>query len=173
MILFWSFPNFRSKITVYTSAFLVFWNTLFNHFFSSPFTTRINCSAVHYTYMYKCVYKFVHVHWSQCAMHMSTRTRSQIICFFFGFQREFRMYLVFQFFFFDLNSFFMWIFPSETSEKKLTYFRNFQKKSPKIFEFCWNREVFLFFSNFKIGFIVWFLFWFQCTAVPAILEKIL
>ena len=55
---------------------------------------------------------------------------------------------------FGFNAYFMWNFPAKLKEK-LDIFQKFSKKNPKIFEFCWNQEVFSF-SNFKIACVIWF-----------------
>ena len=92
----------------------------------------------------------------------------------------------FQFLLFEVNLEFIWISPSRfvfsaffmwnvsvKLKKTLKIFQKFSRKSPKILNFVGTEKFFLVLSIFKIAFVFWFLIWFQCSAMPTMLEKTL
>ena len=90
---------------------------------------------------------------------------------FFAFRSEFRIYLDFPSRF-VFSAFFMWNV-SVQLKRKLQIFPKFSKKVPKFLSFVGSEKFFLVPSIFKFAFVFWFLIWFQCRAMPTILEETL
>ena len=93
---------------------------------------------------------------------MSTRTRSQIICFFFLVFKKNLEYIWFSnSSFFDLNAYFMWIFPCGTSEKIWRISEIFKKKVPKFLNFVGTKKFSFFSVILKLALLFDFCFGFN------------